>query len=167
MLYITVNVEPCLTICTCFVFSKFYLGCVQYIVTSCVHSFSMCLQFHTPNRIYFCICQSLSRLCSVVTSCVSAFSVDFFLQTNMYHCGVLWHLLQFLFRYDYTLEEGGVAKSDNTNEQVIHYLHYLLKLNLSFIFQSNFFGSKILFLCNGQIIWSCVCMDRDYFIDLA
>ncbi|KAI0215551.1 DnaJ-like subfamily C member 13 [Lamellibrachia satsuma] len=63
--------------------------------------------------------KNLTRLCVVVTECVSAFSVDFYLQTQMYQCGVLWHLLLFLFKYDYTLEEGGVEKSDDTNQQEV------------------------------------------------
>ena len=62
--------------------------------------------------------QNVSKLCQVVTECVSAFSVDFWLQTNLYQCGVLWHLLLFLFDYDFTLEEGGVQKSDDSNQQV-------------------------------------------------
>ena len=74
--------------------------------------------------------QHLTRLCSVVTSCVSAFSIDLWLQTNMYQCGVLWHLLQYLFQYDYTLEEGGVAKSDDSNQQVIFVLFVSFLVNV-------------------------------------
>jgi len=59
------------------------------------------------------------KLCQVVVSCVAAFSVDFWLQTNLFQSGVLWHLLLFLFDYDFTLEEGGVQKSDESNQQVI------------------------------------------------
>jgi len=58
------------------------------------------------------------KLCQAVVSCVSAFSVDFWLQTNLFQTGVLWHLLLFLFDYDFTLEEGGVEKSDESNQQV-------------------------------------------------
>jgi len=59
------------------------------------------------------------KLCQVVVSCVAAFSVDFWLQTNLFQSGVLWHLLLYLFDYDFTLEEGGVEKSDESNQQVI------------------------------------------------
>lgn len=31
---------------------------------------------------------------------------------------MLWHLLLFMFNYDYTLEEGGVESSAETNQQV-------------------------------------------------
>ena len=60
----------------------------------------------------------MPKLCQVVVSCVSAFSVDFWLQTNLFQSGVLWHLLLYLFDYDFTLEEGGVEKSDESNQQV-------------------------------------------------
>ena len=32
-------------------------------------------------------------------------------------CGALWHLLGFLFDYDYTLEESGVASDEESNQQ--------------------------------------------------
>ena len=35
---------------------------------------------------------------------------------------MLWHLVLFMFNYDYTLEEGGVESSSETNQQVI--LHF-------------------------------------------
>lgn len=50
---------------------------------------------------------------------VAAFSADSWLQTNLLHAGVLWHLVLFVFKYDYTLEEGGVETSDETNQQDI------------------------------------------------
>ena len=62
--------------------------------------------------------QNLARLCTVVTECVSAFCVDFWLQTNLFQSGVLWHLLPNLFKYDFTLDEGGVEKSQESNQQV-------------------------------------------------
>ncbi|KAL3854398.1 hypothetical protein ACJMK2_013668 [Sinanodonta woodiana] len=63
--------------------------------------------------------KNLPRLCSVVAECISAFGVDFWLQTNLFQSGVLWHLLLYLFNYDYTLEEGGVEKSDDSNQQEV------------------------------------------------
>ena len=54
----------------------------------------------------------------MVVDCVGALAVDFWLQTHLHQCGVLWHLLLFLFNYDYTLEEGGVERSDDSNQQV-------------------------------------------------
>ena len=60
--------------------------------------------------------------------CVSSFAVDYFLQTHLYHAGVLWHLLVHLFNYDYTLEESGVATSQDTNQQEM--ANSLAKLSL-------------------------------------
>lgn len=71
-----------------------------------------------PLNSFMLIIQNLPKLCSVVAQCVSAFSVDFWLQTNLFQSGVLWHLLLYLFNYDYTLEEGGVEKSGESNQQV-------------------------------------------------
>lgn len=50
---------------------------------------------------------------------MSAFAVDQWLQTNLLHKGVLWHLMTYLFNYDYTLDEGGVETSDETNQQEV------------------------------------------------
>lgn len=62
--------------------------------------------------------QHLARLCSVVTETMGALSIDIMLQHNLHHNGALWSLLLFLFNYDYTLEEGGVQKSGESNQQV-------------------------------------------------
>ena len=40
--------------------------------------------------------------------CVSSLAIDGILQMQLLQAGALWHLLPFLFEYDYTLEEGGV-----------------------------------------------------------
>lgn len=61
--------------------------------------------------------RNLPALNSVAAECVSAFSVDFWLQTQLLQAGVLWHLLLFVFSYDYTLDESGVEKSAETNQQ--------------------------------------------------
>ena len=53
--------------------------------------------------------QHLMQMCSVACENVSALSVDGILQMHFLQAGALWHLLLFLFDYDYTLEEGGVA----------------------------------------------------------
>lgn len=50
--------------------------------------------------------------------CVSALAVNDVLQTHMYQAGVLFHLLTYLFNYDFTLEEGGVERSEDSNKQV-------------------------------------------------
>lgn len=60
--------------------------------------------------------------------CISSFAIDFFLQTHLYHAGVLWHLLIYLFNYDYTLEESGVQANQDTNQQEV--ANSLAKLSL-------------------------------------
>ncbi|KAI4878723.1 hypothetical protein NFI96_021841, partial [Prochilodus magdalenae] len=72
--------------------------------------------------------KALPRLASLTVQCVSSFAVDFFLQTHLYHAGVLWHLLVNLFNYDYTLEESGVQASQETNQQEV--ANSLAKLSL-------------------------------------
>ena len=52
------------------------------------------------------IFQHLTSLCAVATECVSALAIDAILQMHFLQAGCLWHLLIFLFDYDYTLEEG-------------------------------------------------------------
>lgn len=60
----------------------------------------------------------LTRLCSVATECVSSLAVDYMLQMQLLQAGALWHLLLFMFSYDFTLEEGGVERSEDANQQV-------------------------------------------------
>ena len=55
---------------------------------------------------------------------MSAFAVDTALQMQLVKAGVIWHLLLFLFNYDFTLEEGGVEKSEKTNQQVRFLPHF-------------------------------------------
>ena len=45
--------------------------------------------------------------------------MDEWLQTNLLHAGILWHLILFVFQYDYTLDEGGVETSDDSNQQEV------------------------------------------------
>uniref|UniRef100_A0A8C7D3H7 DnaJ heat shock protein family (Hsp40) member C13 n=1 Tax=Oncorhynchus kisutch TaxID=8019 RepID=A0A8C7D3H7_ONCKI len=72
--------------------------------------------------------KGLPRTAALAVQCVSSFAVDYFLQTHLYHAGVLWHLLVHLFNYDYTLEESGVATSQDTNQQEV--ANSLAKLSL-------------------------------------
>lgn len=46
-------------------------------------------------------------------------AVDTILQMQLLQAGVLWHLLQALFMYDFTLEEAGVEVSEESNQQII------------------------------------------------
>ncbi|UYV62597.1 DNAJC13 [Cordylochernes scorpioides] len=70
----------------------------------------------------------LFKLCSVVVETISAFAVDETLQSHLYHAGVLYHLLMFFFQYDFTLEESGVEKTEDTNQQEV--ANQLAKLSI-------------------------------------
>ena len=50
----------------------------------------------------------LTELCMDAAECVSFLAIDGILQMQLLQAGALWHLITFLFEYDYTLEEGGV-----------------------------------------------------------
>ncbi|XP_017781227.1 PREDICTED: dnaJ homolog subfamily C member 13 [Nicrophorus vespilloides] len=63
--------------------------------------------------------KKLIKLCYVATECVSALAHDSILQMQLLKAGALWHLLLFMFNYDYTLDEGGVEKSENENQQEV------------------------------------------------
>ena len=41
------------------------------------------------------------------------------LQMHLLEAGVLWHLLVFLFEYDYTLEESGVVTEEDHSKQAV------------------------------------------------
>ncbi|MGH0172786.1 UNVERIFIED_CONTAM: hypothetical protein FKN15_063892 [Acipenser sinensis] len=72
--------------------------------------------------------ENIPRMATLAVECVSSFAVDYFLQTHMFHAGVLWHLLGYLFNYDYTLEESGIHKCEDTNQQEV--ANSLAKLSL-------------------------------------
>ncbi|XP_035285629.1 dnaJ homolog subfamily C member 13-like isoform X1 [Anguilla anguilla] len=76
--------------------------------------------------------KSVPRVASLAVQCVTSFAADSLLQLQMYQAGVLWHLLAYLFNYDYTLEESGIQKSQDTNQQeVCNSLAKLCLLSLS------------------------------------
>ncbi|XP_069765063.1 dnaJ homolog subfamily C member 13 isoform X1 [Narcine bancroftii] len=63
--------------------------------------------------------QKLPRTAMLAVECVGSFAVDYWLQTHLFQAGILWHLLVYLFNYDYTLEESGIQKSEETNQQEV------------------------------------------------
>lgn len=50
---------------------------------------------------------------------MSSLSVDSDLQMHLLQSGVLWHLLIFLFDYDFTLEESGVVTEEENSQQAV------------------------------------------------
>ncbi|XP_072047448.1 dnaJ homolog subfamily C member 13-like isoform X2 [Amphiura filiformis] len=63
--------------------------------------------------------RNLPLLCSISAQCVSAFAVDQYLQDHLHQAGAIWHLMLFLFKYDYTLDESGVEVQDDSNQQQV------------------------------------------------
>ena len=61
----------------------------------------------------------MTSLCAVATECVSSLAIDAILQMHLLQAGCLWHLLIFLFDYDYTLEEGGVDAEEENSKQLV------------------------------------------------
>lgn len=62
--------------------------------------------------------QNLPKLCCEVVECIISFSREGILQQRLIEEGCIWYLLSFLFKYDYTLEECGVERSEEANTQV-------------------------------------------------
>ncbi|XP_074640124.1 dnaJ homolog subfamily C member 13-like isoform X2 [Tubulanus polymorphus] len=104
------SVQVCIQIAQCYAVASQFEGCRERIqeLPTIIKDLCRCLYF-----------KQLQRLCTVVTECIGAFCIDFWLQTHLFQAGALWHLLLFLFNYDYTLEEGGVEKSDESNQQEV------------------------------------------------
>lgn len=50
---------------------------------------------------------------------MSSLAIDAILQMHLLQAGCLWHLLIFLFDYDYTLEEGGVEAEEENSKQLV------------------------------------------------
>ncbi|WAR09956.1 DJC13-like protein [Mya arenaria] len=103
-------VEVCMHITRCYSVASQFKGCRERIQEQQSIIKDLC------RILYF---KNLTKLCTVVAECVSAFCIDFWLQTHLFQSGVLWHLLLYLFNYDFTLEESGVEKSDDSNKQEI------------------------------------------------
>ena len=79
--------------------------------------------FSLPNLIKdICRClhfKNLPRLCLTTTDTVTAFAPAPSLQNALFESGVLCNLLYYMFNYDFTLEEGGVERSNDSNQQEI------------------------------------------------
>ncbi|XP_025080789.1 dnaJ homolog subfamily C member 13-like isoform X2 [Pomacea canaliculata] len=101
-------VQVCINVAQCYTVAAQFEGCREKIQECSAIIRDLC------RILYF---KHLAQLCTVVTDCVSAFCIDFWLQTNLFQSGVLWHLLPNLFQYDFTLDEGGVERSHETNQQ--------------------------------------------------
>lgn len=104
------GVQVCQHITRCFSVATQFIACRERMIDLPQLIRDLC------RILYF---KHLTRLCSVATECVSALAVDSILQMQMLKAGVLWHLLFYMFNYDFTLEEGGVERSEEANEQEV------------------------------------------------
>ncbi|XP_023933252.1 dnaJ homolog subfamily C member 13-like [Lingula anatina] len=103
-------VKVCIHIARCYAVASQFEGCREKIQENPTIVKDLC------RILYF---KNLPYLNTVVVNCVSAFCVDFYLQNHLFKSGCMWHLLLFLFNYDYTLEEGGVERSGESNQQEV------------------------------------------------
>ncbi|XP_060515817.1 dnaJ homolog subfamily C member 13 [Cylas formicarius] len=101
-------VQVCLNITQCFSVAAQFQACRECMINLTQLVKDLC------RILYF---KHLTKLCSAATECVQALAVDPILQLELLKAGALWHLLLFVFKYDYTLDEGGVEKSEDSNEQ--------------------------------------------------
>ena len=63
--------------------------------------------------------QHLSALCIEACKCAGVFARDSLLQSSLVESGVLWHLLLFLFNYDYTLDEATGINADAATHETV------------------------------------------------
>ncbi|XP_066249736.1 dnaJ homolog subfamily C member 13 [Euwallacea similis] len=105
-----VAVQVCIHITRCFSVAAQFPGCRERIINLPQLIKDLCRILHFKH---------LTKLCSVTTECISALAVDPILQLELLKDGALWHLLLFIFKYDFTLDEGGIEKNEETNEQEV------------------------------------------------
>ncbi|KAG5881132.1 hypothetical protein JTB14_020836 [Gonioctena quinquepunctata] len=105
-----VPVQVCMYITKCFTVAAQFPACRERIVDLKQLITDLC------RILYF---KHLTKLCSVATECVTALSLDSILQLELLKSGALWSLLLYMFNYDFTLEEGGVERSEDANKQEI------------------------------------------------
>ncbi|KAF7993906.1 hypothetical protein HCN44_011175 [Aphidius gifuensis] len=105
-----VAVQVCEHITKCFAVAGKFRGCRDKIVELPQLIKDLC------RILYF---KHLTKLCSVATECISSLANDSILQMQLLQSGALWHLLLFMFNYDFTLEEGGVERCEGENRQEV------------------------------------------------
>lgn len=101
-------VQVCIHVCDCFATASTFEMCRQVLaeMTSIFGALTRLLQFsHLP------------RLSTAAAQCICAMAVDELLQFQLFQTGVVWQLVPHLFHYDYTLDEGGVQHSEDSNKQ--------------------------------------------------
>nr|CDJ98393.1 Heat shock protein DnaJ domain containing protein [Haemonchus contortus] len=103
-------VQVCEHICNCFATAASFEACRQRIAEMPTVFGNICRLLQFPH---------LPRLSSAAAQCVCSMAVDTLLQTQLFQQGVLWQLVPHLFHYDFTLDEGGVSHSEESNKQAM------------------------------------------------
>ncbi|CAJ0944421.1 unnamed protein product, partial [Mesorhabditis belari] len=100
--------QVCERICDCLGTAARFEGCRARIaeMSSIFGNITRLLQF-----------TALPKLVVAASNAISAMSVDTLLQMQFFQNGILWQLIPHLFLYDYTLAEGGVQHSEDSNKQ--------------------------------------------------
>ncbi|XP_066599154.1 dnaJ homolog subfamily C member 13 isoform X2 [Prorops nasuta] len=105
-----VAVQVCMHITRCFAVAGSFRGCRDKITELPQLIKDLCRILHFKH---------LTKLCSIATECIFSLATDSVLQMQLLQSGALWHLLLFMFNYDYTLEEGGVERNQDENQQEV------------------------------------------------
>lgn len=105
-----VGVQVCIHITKCFTVAAQFPQCRERIINLPQLIKDLCRILHFKH---------LTKLCSSATECIRVLAADSILQLELLKAGALWHLLLFIFKYDFTLEEGGIEKNEDCNEQEI------------------------------------------------
>ncbi|KAG1687435.1 DnaJ subfamily C member 13 [Nymphon striatum] len=103
-----IAVQVCIHIAKCYSVAAGFPACCEKIVEMPDMIKDLC------RILYY---KQIPKLCLVVTECISALSIDVIIQTHLFKAGAFLHLLLFLFNYDFTLDEGGVERSEDYNQQ--------------------------------------------------
>ena len=114
-----VHVQVCTHIIRCFTVAASFPACREKLIEMSCVSKDVC------RILYY---SHLTKLCLVAVECVAEFAVDPILQLHLFQSGVLFSLLLFLFKYDFTLEESGVNSNQDTNQQEV--ANQLAKMSL-------------------------------------
>lgn len=103
-------VQVCTFVTQCYAAAAQFELCRQKMLTltNMIKDLCRCLYF-----------KNLPGLCLRASEAVSAFAPDQPLQNALHQAGVLVHLLFYMFNYDFTLEEGGVERAGESNQQEV------------------------------------------------
>ncbi|KAI1292252.1 DnaJ -like protein subfamily C member 13 [Halotydeus destructor] len=105
-----IAVEISIHIVRCFTVAASFPACRQRITEMISVTKDIC------RLLYY---SQLTKLCLCAVECIIAFSTDSTLQVHLFEAGSIFSLLLTLFKYDFTLEEGGIETSKESNTQLV------------------------------------------------